>query len=86
MLRIQAVAQAHDPASALLAEHKRYREALIETAKALENILTHYGTGLEVLNWHQNGDTEALDNFFDENGLPEALNAARAALNKEESK
>jgi len=28
MLRIQAVAQAHDPASALLAEHKRYGEAL----------------------------------------------------------
>ena len=28
MLRIQAVAQAHDPASTLLAEHKRYGEAL----------------------------------------------------------
>ena len=24
-----------------------------------------YGTGLEVANWHQNGDTEPFDNFFD---------------------
>ena len=24
-----------------------------------------YGTGLEVANWHQNGSTEAFDNFFD---------------------
>jgi hypothetical protein len=24
-----------------------------------------YGTGLEVYNWHQNGDTEPFDNFFD---------------------
>lgn len=25
-----------------------------------------YGTGLEVANWHQNGETEPFDNFFDE--------------------
>lgn len=24
-----------------------------------------YGTGLEVLNWHLNGDTKPFDNFFD---------------------
>ena len=24
-----------------------------------------YGTGLEVANWHQNGDMEAFDNFYD---------------------
>lgn len=25
-----------------------------------------YGSGLEVANWHQDGTTEALDNFLDE--------------------
>lgn len=24
-----------------------------------------YGIGLEVANWHQNGDTEPFDNFYD---------------------
>lgn len=24
-----------------------------------------YGTGLEVANWHLNGDTEPFDNFFE---------------------
>ena len=24
-----------------------------------------YGSGLEVTNWHQNGDTESLDSFLD---------------------
>lgn len=24
-----------------------------------------YGTGLEIANWHLNGDTEPFDNFFD---------------------
>lgn len=26
-----------------------------------------YGQGLEVLNWHQNGDTESVDSFFESN-------------------
>jgi hypothetical protein len=25
-----------------------------------------YGSGLEIANWHQNGETEPYDNFFDE--------------------
>lgn len=25
-----------------------------------------YGTGLEVANWHLNGDLEPFDNFFDD--------------------
>ncbi len=30
-------------------------------------IMKFYGQGLQVTNWHQNGDAEPWDNFFDEN-------------------
>ena len=38
--------------------------------KALERFKEYwdslYGTGLEVVNWHQNGNHEAFDNFYEE--------------------
>ena len=37
-----------------------------------------YGTGLEVANWHLNGNTEPFDNFFD--------SAVEFALESEEPK
>ena len=36
-------------------EAKRFKEYFDEL----------YGTGLEVANWHENGDTEPFDNFYD---------------------
>ena len=36
-------------------EAKRFKEYFDEL----------YGIGLEVANWHQNGDTEPFDNFYD---------------------
>ena len=44
-------------------------EGLQKRVKQLETFKKYwselYGEGLEVANWHQNGDTEPFDNFFD---------------------
>lgn len=45
-----------------------YLEELTKTKKALERFKEYfdqlYGQGLEVLNWHQNGESEPFDNFY----------------------
>jgi hypothetical protein len=38
------------------------------SAKLSEIKETLYGQNLQVANWHQNGELEPLDNFFEENG------------------
>lgn len=35
--------------------------------KLKEVVETLYGKGLQVANWHMNGDLEPLDNLFEEN-------------------
>lgn len=37
--------------------------------KELSALWSFYGQGLEVANWHQNGDLEPLDSFFEENNF-----------------
>lgn len=34
--------------------------------KFYEYFMELYGTGLEVLNWHYNGEAEPLDNFIEQ--------------------
>lgn len=46
----------------------------------LDALLSFYGQGLEVANWHQNGDTEPLDNFIDENSDGTELQLLRDAI------
>lgn len=36
-------------------------------SKLKEVVETLYGKGLQVANWHMNGDLEPLDNLFEEN-------------------
>lgn len=48
-------------------------EALRKAREALDYWRELYGTGLEVLNWHMNGDTETFDSFYDNSGTYEAL-------------
>ncbi len=48
-------------------ERERMRGILQTCHKELDAIWSFHGHGLEVLNWHQNGDTEAFDNFLDDN-------------------
>lgn len=42
-------------------------EALRKAESFISRIMGFYGQGLSVFNWHQNGDGEPWDNFFDEN-------------------
>lgn len=44
-----------------------------------------YGEGLQVVNWHQNGDAEPLDNFFENNMDGDELQMIRTALERMES-
>jgi hypothetical protein len=40
-------------------------ESEIKKLKAFYNYFDElYGTGLEIANWHENGDLELFDNFF----------------------
>lgn len=48
-------------------------EALRKAREALDYWRELYGIGLEVLNWHMNGDVETFDSFYDSSGTYEAL-------------
>ncbi|HHV99959.1 MAG TPA: hypothetical protein GXX36_10405 [Clostridiaceae bacterium] len=48
-------------------------EALRKAREALDYWRELYGIGLEVLNWHMNGNTEPFDSFYDNSGTYEAL-------------
>tara|TARA_R110001606_G_scaffold8453_3_gene37204 strand:+ start:7390 stop:7632 length:243 start_codon:yes stop_codon:yes gene_type:complete len=48
---------------------KLYQAEIAESAAKLADIKDSlYGQGLQVANWHLNGELEPLDNFFEENG------------------
>lgn len=53
---------------------------LLSSYKELED--TMYGQGLTVNNWHQNGDVESVDNFFDENINPLLIEEAEKVIAK----
>ena len=48
-------------------------EALRKAREALNYWRELYGTGLEVLKWHMNGNTEPFDSFYNNSGTYEAL-------------
>lgn len=53
-----------------LEEIQKYREiGTVEECREAKRFKEYfdelYGTGLEVANWHENGDTEPFDNFYD---------------------
>lgn len=53
-----------------LNEVQKYREiGTVEECRKAKRFKEYfdelYGIGLEVANWHQNGDTEPFDNFYD---------------------
>jgi hypothetical protein len=54
--------------------------AMRRALAALEEVNSHYGTGLEVANWHMNGTTEPFDNFIEGWELAETLDTLRAVL------
>lgn len=45
------------------------KELLHLALQELEALWSFYGEGLDVANWHMNGDLEPLDNFFDQNNF-----------------
>lgn len=48
--------------------------------RVLDALFSFYGQGLEVVNWHLNGDTEPLDNFIDDNSDGTELELLRTAI------
>lgn len=61
-------------------ERNQAVEALEKAEKFVSNILSFCGEGLEVVNWHQNVDTEPLDNIFESNMDGDELEVLRSAL------
>ncbi len=55
-------------------------------AELLDAILGFHGQGLQVANWHQNGDLEPFDNFIDQNSDGTELDALREAIAKAKGK
>ena len=66
----QKRAEMIDFAISALKEIQQYREiGTVEECRKAKRFKEYfdelYGIGLEVANWHQNGDTEPFDNFYD---------------------
>ena len=57
----------------LQAQVTRAKEVLRKVREALDYWRELYGIGLEVLNWHMNGDIETFDSFYDSSGTYKAL-------------
>jgi Skp family chaperone for outer membrane proteins len=70
--------------SLLEIENQRYKQALESSKNVLEEVMNWYGQGLDVANWHMNGDFEALDNFIETAGIEETLGIVTKALKGEE--
>jgi len=58
---------AHHPDLDLIAAAPDLLAALEIAKKELEDLWSFYGKGLEVQNWHLNGDMIPLDTFFEDN-------------------
>lgn len=81
------IVYALDDIAYLLSEYDRLTEGHDVALKALEKaekfittMMEFYGEGLTVHNWHQNGDGEPWDNFFDNNMEGDELESIRTAL------
>lgn len=61
-------------------ENKVMKEALEKSERFISAMMEFYGEGLMVYNWHQNGDGEPWDNFFDNNMEGDELESIRTAL------
>jgi hypothetical protein len=48
-------------------ENAAQAEEIKKLQTYMYRVLSFYGTGLSVLNWHDNGDSEPWDSFFDDN-------------------
>lgn len=64
---------------------EQLEKALEKSERFISAIMGFYGEGLQVHNYHLNGDAESWDNFFDENMDGDELKVIRQALGKEES-
>lgn len=53
-----------------------------DAEKFIDAIMSLYGKGLKVANWHLNGNLEPLDNFIEENSEGDELEKLRAAIAK----
>jgi len=76
----------------LLSKYTELRGINAELLGALEKMTAFaeamqefYGIGLEVAAWHENGQTEPLDNFIDDNLDADDVDAARAAIRRAEA-
>ncbi|WMT42818.1 hypothetical protein RE628_11325 [Paenibacillus sp. D2_2] len=74
-------------AEEIVSEYDRLQEGRNAAIRALEKaeqfisaMMEFYGEGLTVYNWHQNGDGEPWDNFFDSNMEGNELESIRTAL------
>ncbi len=57
-----------DPTMKRLEAQIELMQTVINTAhNELDALWSFHGKRLSVANWHQNGDLEPLDNFFEEN-------------------
>ena len=56
--------------------------ALAKAREALRYFVGLCGQGLEIANWHQNGETEPFDNFYNSSGADETLIAIDEAVEK----
>ena len=48
----------------------------------LDALYSFYGTGLDVANWHMNGDMQSWDSFFDDNATGNELENLQSAIAK----
>ena len=51
-----------------------------KAASMIEALMGFYGTGLDVMGWHQNGDGQSWDTFFDDNMDGDELQSLRTAI------
>jgi hypothetical protein len=71
-----------DANARLIAAAPELLEALIKAKHYIEALESYYGKGLEVLGWHQNGDTIPLDRFFEDNTDGTEMDAVKAAISR----
>jgi len=66
----------------LIAAAPELLEACEKAERFISNVMSFCGEGLEVVNWHQNGDTEPLDNIFEANMDGDELESLRKVIAK----
>lgn len=79
---ISQLEQAQAENEQLKADKKKLVEALEQSQLFIQSISDYRGQSLEVANWHQNGDTEPFDNFLEDNGIDDVIDAAIQVLSE----